>query len=146
MKVKIINQSKHSIPKYETIFSAGMDVRANLNEPITLEPFQRALIKTGLFIELPQGYECQVRPRSGLAFKNGITVLNSPGTIDANYRGEIGVILINLSNEAPEVRVELMQRTNHRTVPQIFIGDQFIGGFDQLYALEREGKLDGLLA
>ncbi|HNS42302.1 MAG TPA: dUTP diphosphatase [Taishania sp.] len=100
MKVKIINQSKHSIPKYETIFSAGMDVRANLNEPITLEPFQRALIKTGLFIELPQGYECQVRPRSGLAFKNGITVLNSPGTIDADYRGEIGVILINLSNEA----------------------------------------------
>jgi dUTP pyrophosphatase len=100
MKVKIINQSKHSIPKYETIFSAGMDVRANLNESIILEPFQRALIKTGLFIELPQGFECQVRPRSGLAFKNGITVLNSPGTIDADYRGEIGVILINLSNES----------------------------------------------
>jgi dUTP pyrophosphatase len=98
MQVKIINQSKHAIPAYETLASAGMDVRANISESITLAPFERALVKTGLFIELPVGYECQVRPRSGLAFKNGITVLNSPGTIDADYRGEIGVILVNLSN------------------------------------------------
>lgn len=99
MKVKIINQSKHPLPQYETAFSAGMDVRANIDTPIVLKPLERTLVKTGLFLELPQGYECQVRPRSGLAFKKGITVLNSPGTIDADYRGEVGVILINLSNE-----------------------------------------------
>lgn len=99
MKVKIINQSKHPLPQYETEFSAGMDVRANIDTPIVLKPLERTLVKTGLFLELPQGYECQVRPRSGLAFKKGITVLNSPGTIDADYRGEVGVILINLSNE-----------------------------------------------
>lgn len=99
MKVNIINQSKHSAPQYETSSSAGMDVRANIDTPIVLKPFERALVKTGLFLELPQGVECQVRPRSGLAFKNGITVLNAPGTIDADYRGEVGVILINLSNE-----------------------------------------------
>lgn len=99
MQVKIINQSKHSLPAYETSSSAGLDVRANLTEPIILKPLERALVKTGLFMEIPAGYECQVRPRSGLAFKNGITVLNSPGTIDADYRGEVGVILINLSNE-----------------------------------------------
>jgi dUTP pyrophosphatase len=100
MQVKIVNRSKHQLPAYETAFSAGMDVRANLLETLTLEPFQRALVLTGLFMELPQGYECQVRPRSGLALKKGITVLNSPGTIDADYRGEVGVILINLSQEA----------------------------------------------
>ncbi len=99
MQVKIINHSKHALPAYETPSSAGLDVRANLNESIVLKPFERALVKTGLFMEIPAGFECQVRPRSGLAFKNGITVLNSPGTIDADYRGEIGVILINLSNE-----------------------------------------------
>ncbi|MBF6607318.1 MAG: dUTP diphosphatase [Flavobacterium sp.] len=99
MTVKIINNSGHSLPNYETIASAGMDIRANISEPITLEPLGRAIIKTGLFIELPIGYEAQVRPRSGLAAKKGITVLNSPGTIDADYRGEIGVILVNLSNE-----------------------------------------------
>jgi len=99
VKVNIINQSKHSAPQYETSSSAGMDVRANIDTPIVLKPFERALVKTGLFLELPQGVECQVRPRSGLAFKNGITVLNAPGTIDADYRGEVGVILINLSNE-----------------------------------------------
>lgn len=99
MTVKIINQSKHSLPQYETKASAGVDIRANLSETITLNPLQRTIVKTGLFIELPVGYEAQVRPRSGLAAKNGITVLNSPGTIDADYRGEIGVILINLSNE-----------------------------------------------
>ena len=100
MQVKIINQSKHALPAYETPSSAGMDVRANLDQPIVLKPMERALIKTGLFMEIPAGFECQVRPRSGLALKKGITVLNSPGTIDADYRGEVGVILINLSNEA----------------------------------------------
>lgn len=99
MQVKIINQSQHPLPNYETIASAGMDLRANLTEPITLKPLERTLVKTGLFIELPIGFEAQVRPRSGLAFKKGITVLNSPGTVDADYRGEIGVILVNLSNE-----------------------------------------------
>lgn len=99
MKVKVINQSKHPLPQYETAFSAGMDVRANIDAPIVLKPLGRVLVKTGLFLELPQGYECQVRPRSGLALKKGITVLNSPGTIDADYRGEVGVILVNLSNE-----------------------------------------------
>lgn len=98
MNVKVINRSKHDLPKYETSLSAGVDVRANLDAPVVLQPMERALIKTGLFIELPEGFECQVRPRSGLAFKHGVTVLNSPGTIDADYRGEIGVLLINLSN------------------------------------------------
>ncbi|HSM62932.1 MAG TPA: dUTP diphosphatase [Gillisia sp.] len=99
MKVKIINKSAHDLPNYETAFSAGMDLRANILEPITLKPLERAIVKTGLFMELPLGFEAQVRPRSGLAAKKGITVLNSPGTIDADYRGEIGVILVNLSNE-----------------------------------------------
>lgn len=100
MTVRIINKSQHALPNYETIASAGMDLRANLDEPVVLQPLGRAIIKTGLFIELPIGYEAQVRPRSGLAAKKGITVLNSPGTVDADYRGEIGVILVNLSNEA----------------------------------------------
>jgi dUTP pyrophosphatase len=99
MQVKIINRSQHALPAYETGASAGMDVRANISEPIVLKPFGRALVPTGLYLEIPQGFECQVRPRSGLALKKGITVLNSPGTIDADYRGEVGVILINLSNE-----------------------------------------------
>lgn len=99
MTVKIINKSQHALPNYETIASAGMDLRANLTEAVELAPLGRAIIKTGLFIELPLGYEAQVRPRSGLAAKKGVTVLNSPGTIDADYRGEIGVILVNLSND-----------------------------------------------
>ncbi len=99
MKVKIINKSHHQLPQYATPQSAGVDLRANLSEPVTLQPLQRALIPTGLFISLPVGYEAQVRPRSGLAIKKGITVLNSPGTIDADYRGEICIILVNLSNE-----------------------------------------------
>ena len=99
MQINIVNKSKHPLPLYETINSAGMDIRANLDKPIILKTLERALISTGLFIELPEGYEAQVRPRSGLAFKKGITVLNTPGTIDADYRGEIKVILINLSNE-----------------------------------------------
>ncbi|NOR28013.1 MAG: dUTP diphosphatase [Lutibacter sp.] len=98
MKVQIINKSKHALPNYETIASAGMDLRANISEVITLKPLERAIVKTGLFIALPVGTEAQVRPRSGLAAKKGITVLNSPGTVDADYRGEIGVILVNLSN------------------------------------------------
>ena len=99
MQVKVINKSKHPLPQYETIASAGMDVRANIDEHISLAPLERLLVKTGLFVEIPLGYEIQVRPRSGLAFKKGITVLNSPGTIDADYRGEIGVLLVNLSSE-----------------------------------------------
>ena len=99
MKINIINKSQHALPSYETIASAGMDLRANLTQPIVIEPMGRALIPTGLFMELPIGYEAQVRPRSGLALKKGITCLNSPGTIDADYRGEVGVILANLSKE-----------------------------------------------
>jgi len=99
MQVKITNKSKHPLPQYETIGASGMDVRANIAESITIEPLGRALIKTGLFLEMEIGLECQVRPRSGMALKKGITVLNTPGTVDADYRGEIGVILVNLSNE-----------------------------------------------
>jgi len=99
MNVQIINKSKHLIPEYETALSAGMDLRANIEESISLKPLERAIVKTGLFIALPAGLEAQVRPRSGLAAKKGITVLNSPGTVDADYRGEIGVILVNLSND-----------------------------------------------
>lgn len=99
LKIKIISQSKHPLPHYESAASAGMDLRANISEPIALQPLERVIVKTGLYIELPLGYEAQVRPRSGLAAKKGITVLNAPGTIDADYRGEIGVILINLSQE-----------------------------------------------
>ena len=99
MKVKIVNKSQHALPYYATSQSAGMDLRANLTEAITLNSLERMLVKTGLYIQLPVGYEAQIRPRSGLAYKKGITVLNSPGTIDADYRGEIGVILVNLSDE-----------------------------------------------
>jgi len=103
MQVKIVNHSKHDLPKYETTASAGMDLRANVDKVISLAPLERKLIPTGLFIELPVGFEAQVRPRSGLALKKGITVLNSPGTIDADYRGEIRVILVNLSNETFDI-------------------------------------------
>jgi len=99
MKVRIINKSSHPLPAYETNHAAGMDLRASLDEPVELKPLERAVIPTGLFIEIPEGYEAQIRPRSGLAAKKGISVLNSPGTIDADYRGEIKVILVNLSNE-----------------------------------------------
>ena len=99
MKVKIVNKSKHSLPSYETQASAGMDLRANLDEPVVLKPLERELIPTGLYIELPVGYEAQIRPRSGLAIKKGITLLNTPGTVDADYRGEIKIILANISNE-----------------------------------------------
>ena len=99
MEIKIVNKSNHPLPHYGTEAAAGVDLRANITESITLKPLERTLVKTGLFIELPVGYEAQVRPRSGLAYKHGLTVLNTPGTIDADYRGEIGVILVNLSNE-----------------------------------------------
>lgn len=104
MIVSIINKSTNELPAYETLASAGLDIRAHLEETVSLQPFERKLIKTGLFLEIPQGYEAQVRPRSGLALKHGITVLNTPGTIDADYRGEIGVILINLSQEVFEIQ------------------------------------------
>lgn len=120
MIVKIINKSKNELPKYETLFSAGMDLMANLEESIVLKPFQRLVVKTGLFISLQQGYEAQIRPRSGLALKKGITVLNSPGTIDADYRGEIGVILINLSDSDFEIntgdRIAQMIIAKHETI------------------------------
>jgi dUTP pyrophosphatase len=98
MQIKVVNKSKHALPEYETPFSAGMDLRANIDEPTTLAPLERVLIPTGLFIELPIGYEAQIRPRSGLAIKHGISLVNAPGTIDSDYRGEIKVILVNLSN------------------------------------------------
>ena len=120
MIVKIINKSKNELPKYETLFSAGMDLRASLEESILLKPFQRLVVKTGLFISLQQGYEAQIRSRSGLALKKGITVLNSPGTIDADYRGEIGVILINLSDSDFEIntgdRIAQMIIAKHETI------------------------------
>lgn len=104
MTIKIINKSTNPLPRYESEQAAGMDIRCNIQEAITLQPLERKLIPTGLFIELPVGYEAQIRPRSGLALKRGLTVLNTPGTIDADYRGEIGVILINLSNEPQTIK------------------------------------------
>lgn len=138
MKIKIINRSKHALPKYQTAFSAGMDLYANLDAPVTLKPLERKLIATGLLMELPQGYEAQVRPRSGLAIKNGITVLNTPGTIDADYRGEIGVILVNLSAESFTVndgdRIAQMVIAKHETaiwdeVDELSETDRGAGGF-----------------
>lgn len=120
LQIKIVNTSKHPLPSYSTILSAGMDLRASLEEPVVLPPGGRALIRTGLFIALPAGYEAQIRPRSGLAFKSGVTVLNSPGTIDADYRGEIGVILINHSDKAFSVndgeRICQMVIARHETI------------------------------
>jgi dUTP pyrophosphatase len=120
MQVKIVNTSKNQLPEYSTEMSAGMDVRANLEQPILLKPLERKLIPTGLFIELPKGFEAQIRPRSGLALKKGITVLNTPGTIDADYRGEIGIILINLSHEEFVIengeRICQMVIASHETV------------------------------
>ena len=120
MKVKIINQSKHPLPQYQTSSSAGMDLRADLNQPVSIKPLERKLVGTGLYIELPMGFEAQIRPRSGLAFKHGLTVLNSPGTIDADYRGEIKVLLINLSDTEFVVndgeRIAQMVVAKHETV------------------------------
>ncbi|RSK37177.1 dUTP diphosphatase [Hymenobacter metallilatus] len=120
MRIPIINQSRHALPEYQTAHAAGMDVRANLPEPITLKPLQRALIPTGLFLEIPVGYEVQVRPRSGLAYKHGIGIVNSPGTIDADYRGELKVLLVNLSDQEFVVqdgeRVAQLVVARHETV------------------------------
>lgn len=136
--VKIINKSNNLLPQYSTPYSAGMDLRANLEEAVTLQPLERKLIPTGLFIELPEGYECQIRPRSGLALKHGISVLNSPGTVDADYRGEIGVILVNLSNEPftvnPGERICQMVVARHSTVEwecveQLAESERSSGGF-----------------
>jgi dUTP pyrophosphatase len=136
--IKIINKSSHALPEYETIASAGMDLRAQMSEPLTLEPLERAIIKTGLFIELPIGFEAQVRPRSGLAAKKGITVLNSPGTIDADYRGEIGVILVNLSDEdftiengerIAQLVIAKHERAQWEEVAELGSTDRGAGGF-----------------
>lgn len=120
MEVKVVNKSKHPLPGYSTILSAGMDLRANLDETISLKSLDRRLIPTGLFIELPQGYEAQIRPRSGLALKKGLTVLNTPGTIDADYRGEVGVILINMSSDIVTIedgeRIAQMVVSKHEVV------------------------------
>ena len=120
MKVKIVNQSRFALPEYQTPLSAGLDIRANTEESITIAPLERTLVPTGLFVELPEGYEMQIRPRSGLAAKHGITVLNSPGTIDADYRGEIKVILVNLSNQPftiePGERIAQMIVTRHEQI------------------------------
>jgi len=136
--IKIINKSSHALPEYETMASAGMDLRAQMSEPLTLEPLERAIIKTGLFIELPIGFEAQVRPRSGLAAKKGITVLNSPGTIDADYRGEIGVILVNLSDEdftiengerIAQLVIAKHERAQWEEVAELGSTDRGAGGF-----------------
>jgi dUTP pyrophosphatase len=138
MKIKVVNKSKHALPAYATALSAGMDLRAEITETIKLEPLQRAIVPTGLFIELPDGYEAQIRPRSGLAAKHGLTVLNTPGTIDADYRGEIKVILVNLSNETFIVedgeRIAQMVIAEHVTaewieVAQLLETERGTGGF-----------------
>ena len=136
MKIKIINKSNHDLPHYETIASAGMDLRANINEPITLKPLERTIIKTGLFIELPIGTEAQVRPRSGLAVKKGITVLNAPGTVDADYRGEIGVILVNLSNE--DFTVE-----NGERIAQLVIAKHERAEWEEVNELSKTSRGEG---
>lgn len=136
--VRIVNKSKHSLPNYATAHSAGMDLRANLDASITLAPGERALVKTGLFLELPEGTEAQVRPRSGLAFKHGVTVLNAPGTIDADYRGEVGVILINHGQEPFEVTdgeriaqlvIARYERITFTEVADLSVSERGAGGF-----------------
>ena len=138
MNVQIINKSKHATPNYETTGAAGMDVRANIEEAITLKPLERAIVKTGLYIALPIGFEAQVRPRSGLAAKKGITVLNAPGTVDADYRGEIGVILVNLSNaefivkdgeRIAQLIIAKHERVNWKEVEVLNETDRGAGGF-----------------
>lgn len=138
MNIRIVSKSKHFLPEYETKSSAGMDLRANLEESVILKPMQRVLIPTSLYIELPEGYEAQIRPRSGLAYKKGITVLNSPGTIDSDYRGEIKVILINLSNEDFEVKdgeriaqmiISSFERVEWERVDDLMTTERGHGGF-----------------
>lgn len=133
MNVRIINQSSHPLPSYETAHAAGMDLRANLNSPVVLKPLERTLVPTGLFIELPVGFEAQVRPRSGLVAKKGITVLNSPGTIDADYRGEIKVILVNLSNEPFTIE-------NGERIAQLVIARHEQVSWEQVSELAESGR------
>ena len=127
IEVKIVNKGPHAVPQYSTPLSAGMDLRAWLEEPLTLQPLERALVHTGIYIALPEGFECQIRPRSGLALKRGLTVLNTPGTIDADYRGEVGVILVNLSNEPQTIengeRICQMVVARHSTVEWTMVDD-----------------------
>ncbi len=134
--MEIINRSQHDLPRYETELSAGMDLRANLENPVDLEPLGRALIPTGLFISLSEGYEAQIRPRSGLAYKRGITVLNSPGTIDADYRGEIGVLLVNLSNETFTVE-------NGERIAQMVISKYEQGDWEEVQTLTETKRGSG---
>ncbi len=136
MQIKIINKSNHELPHYETIASAGMDLRANLSEPRVLKPLERSIVGTGLFIELPVGTEAQVRPRSGLAAKKGITVLNAPGTIDADYRGEIGVILVNLSSEDFIIN-------NGERIAQLVIAKHERAEWDEVEALSETSRGEG---
>lgn len=136
MKIKIINKSTHDLPHYETLASAGMDLRANLSEPRVLKPLERSIVGTGLFIELPVGYEAQVRPRSGLAAKKGITVLNAPGTVDADYRGEIGVILVNLSNEEFTIQ-------NGERIAQLVIAKHERAEWEQVEVLSETDRGEG---
>jgi len=136
MKVQIINKSKHALPQYETTKAAGLDLKANITESVFLKPLERAIIKTGLYIALPQGYEAQVRSRSGLAIKKGITVLNSPGTVDADYRGEIGVILVNLSNKIFEV-------TNGDRIAQLVIAKHEQAEWLEVEELDRTERGSG---
>ena len=136
MKIKIINKSNHDLPHYETVASAGMDLRAHISEPRILRPLERTIIGTGLFIQLPVGYEAQVRPRSGLAAKQGITVLNAPGTIDADYRGEIGVILVNLSNDEFEIK-------NGERIAQLVISQHARAEWEQVEVLSDTERGEG---
>ena len=138
LTIKVINQSKHPLPEYATVKAAGLDLKANINEAIILKPLQRQLVSTGLFIELPEGFEAQIRPRSGLAFKNGITVLNSPGTIDADYRGEIKVLLVNLSDtdftindgeRVAQMVIAKHEQINWQQVVTLEESDRGAGGF-----------------
>ena len=136
VKIKIVNRGRQQLPAYATELSAGMDLRANIDESITLNPMERRIIPTGLYIELPPGYEAQVRPRSGLAFKHGITVLNSPGTIDADYRGEIGVLLVNLSNEPFVI-------TEGERIAQMVIARHEQGQFEVVDELDQTERGEG---
>ncbi len=136
MKIKVINKSKHELPSYATGAAAGMDLRANLDAPIVLKSLERTLVATGLFIELPVGYEAQIRPRSGLAFKNGLTVLNSPGTIDADYRGEIKVILVNLSKEDFTIN-------NGERVAQMVVAKHEQAEWQEVETLEESARGEG---
>lgn len=136
MKIKVINKSKHELPSYATGAAAGMDLRANIDAPIVLKSLERTLVATGLFIELPVGYEAQIRPRSGLAFKNGLTVLNSPGTIDADYRGEIKVILVNLSKEDFTIN-------DGERVAQMIIAKHEQAEWEEVQTLEESARGEG---